>query len=73
MSGPLHTGLILLGTVLLSGCGMSFFRWGPCGPSSIWGLIFLLFAWACLGVGCLWVVAGLVRWLINRMSANAPS
>jgi hypothetical protein len=73
MSDLLRTDLKLLGAGILDGCGMFLFRWGPCGPSSIWGLVFLLAAMACMAVGALFVVFGLLRMLLQRMRTGTLS
>jgi hypothetical protein len=67
MSSLMRTGLKLLGAGILAGCGMFLFRWGPCGPSSIWGMVFLLAALGCLSVGSLFVVVSLLRMLLDRL------
>ena len=71
LSKLLQTGLMLLGIGALSGSGIFLFRWGPCGPSSIWGLIFMLTAMASLAVGSLFVVAGLLKMLVQRVRVNS--
>ena len=71
MSKLLQTGLILLGIGALSGSGIFLFKWGPCGPSSIWSLIFMLIAMASLAVGSLFVVAGLLKMLAQRVRVNS--
>jgi hypothetical protein len=67
----LRTGLILLGTGILSGCGMFLFKWGSCGPSSVWGFIFMLAAMASLAVGSLFVVAAFLKMLVERVRVNS--
>ena len=62
-----------MGTGLLSGCGMFLFRWGPCGPSSIWGLIFLLTAMVCFALGALFLVIGFLEMLVGRVREGAAS
>jgi hypothetical protein len=73
MSDLLRTGLKLLGFGALAGCGMFLFRWGPCGPSSIWGLVFLLAALACMAVGSLFEVFGFLRMLLQWMRTGIAS
>jgi hypothetical protein len=73
MSSLMRTGLKLVGAGILAGCGMSLFRWGPCGPSSIWGLLFLLAALGCLAVGALFVVISLLRMLVDRMRTSTAA
>lgn len=73
MSNLLRTGAILLGTGLLSGCGMFLFKWGPCGPSSIWGLIFLLTAMVCFALAALFLVIGFLKMLVRRVGEDAAS
>ena len=73
MSSLLRTGLKLLGVGILAGCGMGLFRWGPCGPSSIWGLVFLLSALGCLALGSLFVVLSLLRMLVERMRTGTAA
>ena len=71
MSKLLQTGLKLLGVGVLSGSGMFLFKWGPCGPSSIWALICMLTAMVSLAVGSLFVVAGLLKVLVERVRVNS--
>jgi hypothetical protein len=63
MSGLLQTAFFLLGGVLF-GYGISLLKWGPCGPSSIWGLIFALASLTCFAVGALLVFVALLKKLL---------
>jgi hypothetical protein len=63
----LKTGLKLLAAGVVAGCTMPVFSWGPCGPSSLWGLALLLAALVSLVIGSLFTVAGLVKMLVQRM------
>ena len=67
----LKTGLILLAAGILAGCTMPLFRWGPCGPSSLWAIALLLAALASLAIGSLFTVAGLLKMLMQRMGNTA--
>lgn len=64
MSPLLRTGLKLVAAGFLAGGGMLLFKWGPCGPSSIWGLLSLLAAMGCFALGSLFVVVALLRMLV---------
>lgn len=64
MSGLLRTALILFGSGVLFGYGLSLFKWCPCGPSSIWGMIFALASLTCFAVGALLVVAAVLKKLL---------
>jgi hypothetical protein len=55
---------ILFGSGVLCGYSLSLFKWGPCGPSSVWGLIFPIASLTCFAVGALLVVAALLRKLL---------
>jgi hypothetical protein len=59
--------MMVLGIGLLFGCAVFLFKWGPCGPSSIWGLIFMLAAMVCFAVGLMFVVAGVFKKLLERI------
>jgi hypothetical protein len=69
----LFSGLALIATGLLFACGMFLFKWGPCGPSSIWGLVFIFAAMTCGAVGSLLIVAGLLRKLAGRSRLKTAS
>jgi hypothetical protein len=67
MSGLLQTVLTLFGTGFLFLCAMGLFRWGPCGPSSIWGMIFMLASMVCFAVGSVLAVAALLKKLFSAV------
>jgi hypothetical protein len=67
MSKLLQAGLIFIGAGVFVGYGMALFHWGPCGPSSIWGLGVLLWSLVCLTIGSLLTFVGLVRVLVQRI------
>lgn len=69
----LRIGVILIGAGVLSGYGMALFKWGPCGPSSIWGLVLMFAAMVCLGTGSLLVVAWLLKLVANRIQLSKAS
>jgi hypothetical protein len=70
MCAMLQTALILFGTGLLFFSCMGLFRWGPCGPSSIWALIFLLVSMVCFGVGSLLAIAVMLKKLFSAVRAT---
>jgi hypothetical protein len=63
----LRVGLKVTGVGVLSVVGMLLSGpWGPCGPSSATGLIFMLTALFCLPIGALVLIAGLVVFAFER-------
>jgi len=73
MSKLLRTGLTLLGVGVLSVGGMCFSKWGPCGPSSITGLIFLLSAGVCFTLACLFLVVSFFKFLVQKARESSTA
>lgn len=68
MKRALRIALWILGAGILSlfACAAFGGQWGPCGPSSIWGLVFLLTALACIPVGTVVLVISLIAFVFQR-------
>jgi hypothetical protein len=73
MSKLLRSGLTLLGVGAVAAGGMFFSKWGPCGPSSIAGLVCLLAAGICLMLGSLFLVVGLLKLAVHKLREGTAS
>ena len=72
MNRVLGSGLWILGGGFFSAfAGVAFGgHWGPCGPSSIWGLVFFLAALVTVPPGAIVSLIGLIlhlrQWMAER-------
>jgi hypothetical protein len=73
MSKLLRSGLTLLGVGVVAAGGIFFSKWGPCGPSSIVGLVCLLTAGICVMLGSLFLVVGLLKLALHRVREGMAS
>lgn len=73
MSKLLRAGFVLLGVGLLSVVGMTFSKWGPCGPSNISGLVFLLGAGISFLLGSLFLVISFFRYGAKKARESSAS
>lgn len=73
MSSLLRIGLALLGGGVLSVVGMTFSHWGPCGPSSISGLVCMLSAGICFLLAALFLVICFFRFVSDKLRQGSPS
>jgi len=73
MSKLLRAGFALLGVGLLSVAGMTFSKWGPCGPSSIGGLVFLLSAGISFLLAAFFLVISFFRYVAQKARESSAS
>jgi hypothetical protein len=59
-------GFALLGVGLLSVVGMTFSKWGPCGPSNISGFVCMLSAGISFLLGSLFLVITFFRYVAQK-------
>jgi len=59
-------GCALLGVGRLSVVGMTFSKWGPCGPSNISGLVCMLSAGISFLLGSLFLVITFFRYVAQK-------
>jgi hypothetical protein len=73
MTKLVSAGFALLGVGLLSVVGMTFSKWGPCGPSDISGLVCMLSAGISLLLGSLFLVISFFRYVAQKArESSAP-
>lgn len=73
MTKLVSAGFALLGVGLLSVVGMTFSKWGPCGPSNISGLVCMLSAGISLLLGALFLVISFFLYVAQKArESSAP-
>jgi hypothetical protein len=73
MSKLLRAGFALLGVGLLSVVGMTFSKWGPCGPSNISGLVYMLSAGISFLLASLFFVISFFRYVAQKVRESSAS